>query len=195
MRENYQAGLNTLVCTPGWRYNRTLLYQGLEGANSANGKSLGGVVMRHGMVWAILAGLAFALVLSGCGSAAAPGIPTQISSTVGSTPSRTPTAISTPGPLPNDIPVYTGAQLVLAQYIATGALYFYRVMDATQTVSDFYLDQMPQQGWKQTTAQQNGSEGMYLVYTKAGIRSVTMNIVPDPTIAGNTDISMILANS
>lgn len=151
--------------------------------------------MRHGMVWAILAGLAFALVLSGCGSAAAPGIPTQISSTVGSTPSRTPTAISTPGPLPNDIPVYAGAQLVLAQYIATGALYFYRVMDATQSVSNFYLDQMPQQGWKQTTAQQNGSEGMYLVYTKAGIRSVTMNIVPDPTIAGNTDISMILANS
>jgi hypothetical protein len=147
------------------------------------------------MVWAILAGLAFALVLSGCGSSAAPNLPIQISSTVGSAPSRTPTAISTPGPLPNDIPVYAGAQLVLAQYIATGALYFYRVVDATQTVSDFYLDQMPMQGWTQTTAQQNGSEGMYLVYTKAGIRSITMNIVPDPTIAGNTDISMILANS
>lgn len=106
----------------------------------------------------------------------------------------TPTAISTPGPLPADIPVYTGAQLVLAQYIATGALYFYRVTDGTPTVYNFYLAQMPRQGWQQTTAEQNGSQGMYLVYTK-DTRNITMNIVPDPTIAGNTDISMILAKS
>lgn len=113
---------------------------------------------------------------------------------MGGAPSMTPTTISTPGPLPNDIPIYAGAQLVLAQYIATGALYFYRVSDGTPTVYNFYLDQMPRQGWQQATAEQNGSQGMYLVYTKDS-RSITMNIVPDPTIAGNTDISMILAKS
>lgn len=150
--------------------------------------------MSNRTVCAMILGLAFALVWSGCGSSSVPPVVTHTSPTVDSAPSRTPTAISTPGPLPNDIPVYTGAQLVLAQYIATGALYFYRVMEATQTVSNFYLDQMPRQGWQQATAEQNGSQGMYLVYTK-DTRSITMNIVPDPTIAGNTDISMILANS
>lgn len=191
MEENYRAGFNPLVCTPGWGYNRLLPDRVLEGVPI--GKSLGGVRMRNRTVCAIALGLVLALSVSGCGSAA-PTVLNQRSPSVGSAPSMTPTTISTPGPLPNDIPVYAGAQLVLAQYIATGALYFYRVTDGTPNVYNFYLDQMPRQGWQKTTAEQNGSQGMYLVYTK-DTRNITMNIVPDPTIAGNTDISMILAKS
>jgi hypothetical protein len=149
--------------------------------------------MRNRTVCAIALGLVLALSVSGCGSSLAPTVLNQRSPSVGSAPSMTPTTISTPGPLPNDIPVYAGAQLVLAQYIATGALYFYRVTDGTPSVYNFYLDQMPRQGWQQATAEQNGSQGMYLVFTK-DTRNITMNIVPDPTIAGTTDISMILAN-
>src|SRR5262249_12069932 len=156
-------------------YNITLA-DGLEGAN--RGDILGGAVMRNRMARAIVLGLTLALLLSGCGGSSSSTVLPKNSPTADSAPSTTPTAIKTPGPLPNDIPVYTGAQLVLAQFITTGALYFYRVIDSTPAVYNYYLDQMPKHGWKQVTSQKNGSEGMYLVYTKDS-RTITMNIVPD----------------
>jgi hypothetical protein len=152
--------------------------------------------MKSSIARLIALGLTAAFLLVGCGSSASSitNTGTSIRSTLGSAPSTTPTAISTPGPMPDDIPVYQGSRLLVAQYITTGTLYFYQVADAPAPVSQFYLAQMPQNGWQQETAEQAGEQGVSLVYTKDD-RSVTMNIVPDPMIAADTDISIILANS
>ncbi len=151
--------------------------------------------MRTWILHIMLLVLVMALPLAGCGAAStSTDHPTGGPSPGQNTPTITPTPISTPGPLPDDIPVYNGAQLLVAQYITTGTLYFYRVTAQPQEVSDFYLSRMPAQGWVQKSAEQNGDQGIYLVYTK-GARSVTMNIVSDPMIAADTDISIILSNS
>lgn len=150
--------------------------------------------MRSSIARTIALGLLVAFLLAGCGGSTVPSTNNVILPTQNSVPSTTPTAISTPGPMPGDIPVYHGARLLVAQYITTGILYFYQVTDSPQTVSQFYLAQMPQDGWQQETVEQKGAQGAYLVYAK-GARSVTMNVAPDPMIAADTDISIILANS
>ncbi len=138
--------------------------------------------------------LPLALFLVGCGGAAA-------TTTVGTsqpiiltpTPTGTPTAIPTAVPLPDDIAVYPGAQLVVSQPITTGTLYFYRSSAALESVTTFYMDQMPQKGWTQTSAQLNGRQGNFLVYMK-GARSVRLNIVPDPLTQAQTDITVTTSN-
>jgi hypothetical protein len=129
------------------------------------------------------------LFLVGCGGSAATmeGTPQPIFLTP--TPTSTPTPLPTAVPLPNDIVVYPGAQLVVSQPITTGTLYFYRSSAALQAVTTFYMEQMPQKGWTQTSAQLNGTQGNFLVYMK-GSRSVKLNIVPDPLTQAQTDITV-----
>ena len=149
--------------------------------------------MRSRMVRCIALGLTLACLLAGCGGSVVPPTATRTSPTQGSAPSGTPAPISTPAPLPGDIPVYPGAHLLVAQDISTGTLYFYQAVDSPAPVIQFYLAQMPKNGWQQQTAEPNGPEGMYLVYTKED-QSITMNIVPDQARGSDTDISIILAN-
>jgi hypothetical protein len=139
--------------------------------------------------------LALAIFLVGCGGAASsvtgqtplPTMPTI-------TPTVSPTPIPTAGPLPSDIVVYPGAQLVIAQRITTGTLYFYRSTATLKTVTDFYIDQMPKKGWTQASTALNGAQGNYLVFIKDS-RSVAVNIVSDPITPAQTDISITLSDS
>ena len=135
------------------------------------------------------------LFLVGCGGAAATTTgrtPQPIVLTP--TPTSTPTPIPTAAPLPDDIVVYPGAQLVVSQPITTGTLYFYRSSAALESVTTFYVAQMPQKGWTQTSAQLNGRQGNFLVYMK-GDRSVRLNIVPDPLTQDQTDITVTISNT
>lgn len=138
--------------------------------------------------------LALAIVLVGCGTVVVPPPSKTPLSTRQTATTDTPTPIPTADPLPSDIVVYPGAQLVLAQRIANGTLYYYRSTANLQAVTTFYINQMPRQGWTQTSAALNGSQGSFLVYAK-GARSVTLNIVPDPIVPAQTDISITLSNS
>lgn len=138
--------------------------------------------------------LALALFLIGCGTGPIPPISKTPPSTRQTAATDTPTPIPTADPLPNDIVVYPGAQLVLAQRIASGTLYYYRSTANLQAVTTFYMNQMPRQGWTQTSAALNGSQGTYLVYSK-GNRSVTLYIASDPIVPAQTDISITLSNS
>ncbi len=139
--------------------------------------------------------VALAIFLVGCGAAPntvttrtpPPTIPTMM-------PTDSPTPIPTAGPLPADIVVYPGAQLVLAQRITTGTLYFYRSTAALKTVTDFYIDQMPKKGWTQASATLNGAQGNYLIFIK-DTRSVALNIVADPITSAQTDISITLSDN
>ncbi len=132
------------------------------------------------------------LFLVGCGGAAATTTGTPIILTP--TPTSTPTPIPTAAPLPNDIVVYPGAQLVVSQPITTGTLYFYRSSAALEAVTTFYMQQMPQKGWTQTSAQLNGTQGNFLVYIK-GDRSVQLTVVPDPITQAQTDITVTTSDT
>ncbi len=141
-----------------------------------------------------LMSIIFAVLLVGCGGAAAPTTTTTPPSTYQTpTPISTPTPIPTAGPLPGDIVVYPGAQLVVSQPITTGTLYFYRSSAALGDVTTFYMDQMPQKGWTQTSAQLNGNQGNFLVYVKEN-RSVQLNIIPDPITQDQTDITVTISS-
>jgi len=144
----------------------------------------------------LLLGLLLALSLTSCGEAPAPIInKTATPTRQGPISVDSPTATTPPEPLPSDIPVYPGAQLVVSERITTGTLYFYRTTAALQAVITFYTSQMPKQDWTQESAGQNtGSQGEFLVYTK-DTRSVLLNIVPDPITPAQTDISITLSNS
>lgn len=143
---------------------------------------------------ALLIGLALVLFLAGCGGGAAPV--TSKTSTPGglatSVP-NSPTPTAQPGPLPADIPVYPGAQLLVSQYITTGILYYYTAIAPLQSVTNFYTEQMPGQGWTQESAE-DGSQGSLYIYTK-DTRSVMLSLAPDPNMATKTDISITLSNS
>jgi hypothetical protein len=138
--------------------------------------------------------LALAIFLVGCGTAYVPPITRTPLSTRQTAATDSPTPIPTADPLPNDIVVYPGAQPVLAQRITSGTLYYYRSTANLQAVTTFYVNQMPRQGWTQTSAALNGSQGNYLAYSK-GTRSVTLYIVPDPIVPAQTDISITVSNS
>lgn len=139
--------------------------------------------------------VALAIFLVGCGAAQNAGtIQTPPPTTPTMMPTVSPTPIPTAGPLPADIVVYPGAQLVVAQRITTGTLYFYRSTAALKTVTDFYIDQMPKKGWTQASAALNGAQGNYLVFIK-DTRSVTLNIVSDPITPAQTDISVTLSDN
>ncbi|HEY7349176.1 MAG TPA: hypothetical protein VH599_12760 [Ktedonobacterales bacterium] len=142
----------------------------------------------------LLISIALTLFLISCGGEQPSGLartpPPSGRPTATDSPSPTPTA----GPLPADIVVYPDAQLVVAQRITTGILYFYRSTATLDAVTKFYLDQMPKHGWTQASAELNGAKGSFLVYIK-DTRSVSVNIVSDPIATAQTDISITLGNS
>lgn len=139
--------------------------------------------------------LVLAIFLVSCGTAPLlPNSKTPLSTRQTAATTDTPTPIPTADPLPNDIVVYPGAQFVLAQRITSGTFYYYRSTATLQAVTTFYINQMPRQGWTQTSAALNGSQGNYLGYSK-GNRSVTLNIVSDPIAPAQTDISITVSNS
>jgi len=149
---------------------------------------------RYGL-YLILTGMLVILFLAACGSAPAPVVTTTVRPiTLTPTATISPTPVPTAEPLPDDIVVYPGAQLVVAQRITTGTLYFYRSTAALNGVTDFYTNQMPQKGWAQTSAEPNGAQGESLVYSK-DTRTVTLNIVPDPITQAQTDITITVSNN
>ncbi len=97
------------------------------------------------------------LVLSGCDTNS-PGTTTVTLPRPTATPTQPPN-----GGLPDDIPLYPGAQLVAAP--ASGQSSF-QVTASLEMVSSFYQQQMPQQGWKVTQMQDNGSDGVILAFSK-----------------------------
>ena len=135
------------------------------------------------------------LFLAGCGGSPAPvSTKTTLPTNQTPTPTSSPTPVPTAEPLPDDIVVYPGAQLVVAQRITTGTLYFYRSSASLNGVTAYYMDQMPNKGWKEASADLNGSQGNFLVYIKDS-RSVMLNIVPDPITPAQTDITITLSDS
>ncbi len=109
--------------------------------------------------------LAF-LALGGCGGGSTAGyvVPTL---------PPTPTQPASSG-LPGDIPIYTGAQLS-GKPSANQATF--QVPADQETVSTFYQQQMPQQGWKTGAVQDNGTDGIFLTFTK-DTRTAHINIAP-----------------
>ncbi len=142
-----------------------------------------------------LLSLVLAIFLAGCGGTQPPVTDQTPAPTKPATvPTTSPTPVPTADPLPSDIVVYPRAQLVVAQRITTGTLYFYRSTASLQAVTSFYLEQMPRRGWTQESADLNGKQGNSLVYAK-DTRSVVLNIVSDPITPAQTDISITLSNS
>lgn len=139
----------------------------------------------------LLLSLTLLIFLMGCGglNPVTTRTPTsQLPTTITS-----PTPVPTVGPLPADIVVYPGAQLVVSQRITTGILYFYQSTASIDAITSFYMDQMPKQGWTQASVDLS-PQGNFLVYTK-DTRSVQVNIVADLTTPSETDISITLSNS
>jgi hypothetical protein len=87
--------------------------------------------------------------------------------------SPTPTRPTSSG-LPSDIPIYPGAQLV-GNPSANQATF--QVPGDQETISSFYQQHMPQQGWKTGQIQDNGVDGIFLTFTK-DTRTVHINISP-----------------
>src|SRR5262245_1136406 len=61
--------------------------------------------------------------------------------------------------LPNDIPIYPGAQLVGTP--APGQASF-EMPGSPHAISNFYQSQMPQHGWKTIQVQDNGADGIVM---------------------------------
>lgn len=87
--------------------------------------------------------------------------------------SPTPTRPVSSG-LPSDVPIYPGAQLV-GKPSANQATF--QAPADQETVSHFYQQQMPQQGWKTGQVQDNGADGIFLTFTK-DTRTLHINISP-----------------
>ncbi len=114
---------------------------------------------------AIIYSSALLLALGGCGgSNGGYGLPP---------PTAAPTQPASSG-LPGDVPTYPGAQLV-GKPSANQATF--QVPADQETVSRFYQQQMPQQGWKTGQIQDNGADGIFLTFTK-DTRTTHVNISP-----------------
>src|SRR5262249_1105184 len=120
-----------IVCLRLRRYNTDLPTRLLDGNRV-------GIVwrqsMNHYLKRLLFITIVLAIFLIGCGEAPnnVANTPTPANQTPTATP--TPTPIPTAEPLPADIVVYPGAQLVVSQRITTGTLYFYRSPAALQDV-------------------------------------------------------------
>ncbi len=97
------------------------------------------------------------------------------------TPTSAPTQPANSG-LPSDIPIYPGAQLVGKP--AANQATFQAPADQ-KTVKSFYQQQMPQQGWKTGVIQDNGTDGIFLTFTK-DTRTAHVNIAPGNTPGQST---------
>ena len=108
--------------------------------------------------------IAFALlVLSGCGG----------DNTATTAPTTKPSPSVNTG-LPDDIPLYPGAQLVGSP--APGQASF-QMPGSPQAISSYYQSEMPKQGWKTDQVQDNGADGILLAFSKAG-RTAHFAIAP-----------------
>jgi hypothetical protein len=95
------------------------------------------------------------LAFAGCGS--------DTTTATSSTPIK-PTPSASSG-LPDDIPIYPGAQLVGTP--ASGQASF-QVPGSPQAISSYYQAQMPEHGWKTDQVQDNGADGILLAFSKTG---------------------------
>jgi hypothetical protein len=95
------------------------------------------------------------LALASCDSNASTAAPAT-------TLSPTPTFSSG---LPDDIPIYPGAQLLGTP--APGQASF-QMPGSPQAISSFYQSQMPAHGWKTEQVQDNGADGILLTFRQAG---------------------------
>lgn len=119
------------------------------------------------------------LALSGCGSdnSAAP------STTIKATPSAN-------TGLPNDIPIYPGAQLVGTT--APGQASF-QMPGSPQAISSYYQTEMPKHGWKIDQVQDNGADGILLAFSKAG-RTAHFAIAPGASARQTTVLITVSSN-
>jgi hypothetical protein len=109
------------------------------------------------------------LALGGCGGSAG-----SVYSVPPLTP--TPTRPASSG-LPSDVPIYPGAQLI-GKPSANQATF--QAPADQETVSSFYQQQMPRQGWKTGQVQDNGADGIFLTFTK-DTRTIHVTISPGNT--------------
>ncbi|HEY7126200.1 MAG TPA: hypothetical protein VH540_19815 [Ktedonobacterales bacterium] len=119
------------------------------------------------------------LVLSGCGSA----------NTATTAPTTRPTPSVNTG-LPDDIPLYPGAQLVGTT--APGQASF-QMPGSPQAISSYYQAQMPEHGWKTDQVQDNGADGILLAFSKPG-RIAHFAIAPG-TSAQQTTVLITVSTS
>jgi hypothetical protein len=126
--------------------------------------------------------LAFTLLtLAGCGSDGT------------ATTSTTPPITSTPSAgtgLPDDIPIYPGAQLVGTP--APGQASF-QMPGSSQAISSYYQSQMPEHGWKTDQVQDNGTDGILLAFSKGG-RVAHFAIAPGAS-AQQTTVLITVSNT
>ena len=122
--------------------------------------------MRRSVFAIALSSAMLLLALSACGD-------TPSSSYVVPTLTPTPTHQVSSG-LPNDIPIYPGAQL--SGKPSADQATFQAPADQ-QTVSAFYQQQMPQEGWTTGEIEDNGADGIILTFTK-DTRTVHLSISP-----------------
>lgn len=106
------------------------------------------------------------LALGGCGGGSSGGYTVPL-------PTPTPTRPASSG-LPGDVPIYPGAQLVGNP--SANQTTFQAPADQ-ETISHFYQQQMPRQGWKTGQVQDNGADGIFLTFTK-DTRTLHINISP-----------------
>src|SRR5579883_890471 len=122
------------------------------------------------------------LALSGCSSS---------STSSYSVPTFTPT--STPpanGGLPTDIPAYPGAQFIGNP--SPGQATF-QAPASQETVKSFYQQQMPQNGWQEVQAVDNGTDGIFLSFSK-DTRMAHISISPGAS-SGQSTILITVGNS
>jgi hypothetical protein len=113
-----------------------------------------------------IGGLLMLLALGGCGGSGAAGTPYVVA---------TPTPTQTPSSgLPSDIPIYPGAQLV-GNPSANQATF--QAPADQETIRSFYQQRLPQEGWKMVQIQDNGTDGIFLTFTK-DTRTLHINISP-----------------
>ena len=119
------------------------------------------------------------LALSGCGS----------DNTATTAPTTRPTPSVNTG-LPDDIPLYPGAQLVGST--APGQVSF-QMPGSPQAISSYYQNEMPKHGWKTDQVQDNGADGILLAFSKAG-RIAHFAIAPGASARQTTVLITVSTN-
>lgn len=174
---------------------------------AARGSVLMGLVL---MLTAIT--LLLAACESGGGNVAARTPSATPTSAASSSPTSnaTPETISTPGApvgiadlcaltpsvsaqLPANIPPYPGAELRLGSNQNGNGLYGLCSTAAVADVNRFYIAQIPAKGWKNLSSTSIG--GTDQITATNGTTTLTITILTDGQVSGNTDIIIVTSDS
>ena len=119
------------------------------------------------------------LILGGCdgGTSSSSALPPLTQTATSTQPAR--------GGLPSDIPIYPGARFIGNPSASQAS---FQAPATQETISTFYQQQMPQNGWKTIQVQDNGPDGIILTFSKD---TRTAHIVIAPGI-GTTQASVLI---